>query len=76
MNVQLVVIGQMILGDISDDVVKQLSKCATEVPFILLENENSLEVYERICAHRVKFEWETHPLAKMLEGAGVETNWG
>lgn len=45
-----------------------------EVPFILLEKENSQEEFKRICANRAKFEWEENPLAKTLEGAGVEVS--
>jgi hypothetical protein len=75
-NVQLVIIGRTILENLSYDEVNQLCECAPEIPFILLENENSTEAYERICANRVKFDWEGNPLAKALEGAGVEVNCG
>ena len=73
-NVQLVIIKPTMLENIDDDVVNHLSECAPEVPFILLDKTDSPEIFERICAHRVKFEWETHPLAKTLEGAGIEVS--
>lgn len=69
--VPLVVIEPTILKNISNDVVNQLSECAPEVPFILLDEENSPEAFELICANRAKFEWEGNPLAKTLEEAGV-----
>ncbi len=71
-SVLLVVIAPTILKNISDDVINRLSKCGPEVPFILFEKENSPEEFERICANRAKFDWEGNPLAKTLEGAGVE----
>ncbi|MFZ2147992.1 MAG: hypothetical protein WAV28_12290 [Sedimentisphaerales bacterium] len=71
-SVPLVVIAPTILKNIRDNVVNRLSKCAPEVPFILLEKENLPEAFERICANRVKFKWEGNPLAKTLEAAGVE----
>ena len=74
--VPLVVIEQGILRNISNDVFNQLSECAPEVPFILLDQENSPETFELICAHRAKFEWEANPLAKTLEEAGVEVTCG
>lgn len=74
--VPLVVIQPTILKNISNDVVNQLSECAPEVPFILLDQENSPETFELICAHRTKFEWERNPLAKTLEEAGVEVTCG
>jgi len=71
-NVPLVVIEPTILKNVSNDVVNQLSECAPEVPFILLDEENSPEAFELICANRAKFEWEGNPLAKTRKGAGVE----
>lgn len=76
-NVPLVVIQPKILRNISEDVVNRLSECAPDVPFILLDQENSPpEAFEQICANRVKFEWEGNPLAKTLEVAGVEVTCG
>ena len=74
--VPLVLIESEILKNISDELVNQLTKCALEVPFILLNEENSLETFEPMCAHRAKFEWEGNPLAKVLEEAGVELTCG
>ena len=73
-NVQLVVIKPTMFENIDDDIVNRLSECASEVPFILLDEDetDSPEIFERICANRTKFEWETHPLAKTLDGAGIE----
>jgi response regulator RpfG family c-di-GMP phosphodiesterase len=75
-NVPLVVIQPGILRNISEDVVNRLSECAPEVPFILLDQENSPETFERICANRVQFEWEGNPLAKTLQCACVELACG
>ncbi len=71
-SVQLVIIEPTILENISDDMVGRLSECAPEVPFILLNETDSPEIFELICAHRAKFEWEGNPLAKTLEGIGVK----
>ncbi len=70
--VPLVLIESEILKNISDELVNQLSKCAPEVPFMMLDEEDSPETIEYICAHRVKFEREGNPLTKVLEGAGIE----
>jgi hypothetical protein len=75
-HVPLVVIEPTILKDISDDLVERLSECAPDVPFILLDQEDSPETFERICAHRAKFEWEANPLAKALKEAGVAVTCG
>ena len=75
-HVPLVVIEPSILKDISDDLVDRLSECALDVPFILLDQEDSPEAFERICAHRAKFEWEANPLAKVLKEAGVAVTCG
>jgi len=72
--VPVVVIWRTILENVSDDVVNQLSECAPEVPFVLLDNESSSDIFERICANRANFEWEGNPLARTLEGAGVEVS--
>lgn len=70
-NVQLVIIKPTMLENIDDDIVNRLSACAPEVPFVLLDETDSPEIFERICAHRTKYELETSPLAKTLEGAGI-----
>ena len=59
-----------------EDVVNRLSECALDVPFILLEQENLPETFERICANRVQFEWEGNSSAKTLQCAGVELACG
>lgn len=74
--VPLVLIESEILKNISDELISWLSECAPEVPFILLNEENSLETFEPMCAQRAKFEWEGNPLAKVLEGVGVELTCG
>ena len=74
--VPLVLIESEILKNISDELISRLSECAPEVPFILLNEENSLETFEPMCAQRAEFEWEGNPLAKVLEGAGVELTCG
>jgi len=73
-SVPLVVIEPTILNNISNDVVNRLSKCAPGIPFILLDQESSPEAFKRICTNRAKFEREGNPLAKTLEGAGVEVS--
>ncbi len=75
-RVQLVIIEPNILENINDYLVNQLSDCAPEVPFILFDETDSSEIFERICAHRVKFDWDANPLTKMLEGTGVEVTLG
>lgn len=70
--VPVVVVEPEILKNISDDIVTRLSKCATDVPFVPLDGGGSLETFERICAHRAKFERDGNPLAKVLEEAGIE----
>lgn len=72
--VPVVVIGQTVFENVDDDVINQLSECVPDVPFVLLERESSSDVFERICANRAKFEWEGNPLARTLEGAGVEVS--
>ena len=72
----LVVFQPEVLRNLSSDVIGHLSKCEPEVPFVLLDQENSPEAFEHICAERVKFEWEGNPLAKTLQGAGVEVACG
>ena len=74
--VSLVIIEPAILKRISNQVVTRLSECAPEILFILLDQENSPEAFELICANRAKFEWEGNPLAKTLERAGVEVTCG
>ena len=74
--VLLVLIESEILKNISDEQINRLSECALEVPFILLDEEHPPETIEWICTHRAKFEREGNPLAKVLEGAGVELTCG
>lgn len=72
--VPVVVIEPIMLKNLSEDVISQLSECAPDVPFVLLDHDSSSDLFERICANRAKFEWKGNPLAKTLEGAGVEVS--
>ncbi|MHC4558527.1 MAG: hypothetical protein ACYTFW_18580 [Planctomycetota bacterium] len=76
LSVPLVLIESEVLKNISNGLTDQLSECAPEVPFILLDEGNSQETFERICARRAKFEWDGSPLAQAIEGAGVEVTCG
>jgi len=71
-HVPLVIIESEILKNIGDKLINLLRECKPEVPFIVLDEENSPETNELICTNRAKFEWNGNPLTKVLEGAGVE----
>ena len=80
-RVPLVIIEPEMLGNVSDDMVARLSKCAPDVPFVLLSEEDAdadlMDVFEEICSYRMQFSPQQNSfLAHTLAEVGVKVTCG
>jgi len=79
-RVSLAVIEPTLLAGVSDDLIVHLSRCALDVPFVLLDELHApadlIEIFEKICIHRAKLRQGANRLADVLKEAGAGITCG